>query len=142
MLRTIAYVGILTRLRRVIAGVALRGGLTAVYFSRLGDLAIAVDDRGAFLECDGLAGLALSGIGLCFGHVSVALRHAVCDVVAFVVPKLWGGTMYFAHNVGSTVGGRRTVSAMIAVVDMFVACADRFVVLSVAASSVPVIGRR
>jgi hypothetical protein len=138
----IAYVGILTRLRRVIAGVALRGGLTAVYFSRLGDLAIAIDDCGAFLECDGLAGLALSGIGLCFGHVSVALCRAVFGNVAFVVSKPWGGTVYFAHNVGSTVGGRRTVSAMIAVVDVFVACADRFVVLSVAASSVPVIGRR
>jgi hypothetical protein len=82
------YVGILTRLRRVIAGVALRGGLTAVYFGRLGDLAIAVYDCGAFGECDGLAGLALSGVGLYFGHVSVATRRAVLGYVAFVVSKL------------------------------------------------------
>jgi hypothetical protein len=81
--------GILTRLRRVIAGVALRGGLTAVYFGRLGDLAIAVDDCGAFGECDGLAGLALSGIGLYFGHVSIDVRGAVLRYVAFVVSKLW-----------------------------------------------------
>jgi hypothetical protein len=83
------YVGILTRLRRVIAGVTLRSGLTAVYFGRLGDLAIAVYDCGAFGECDGLAGLALSGVGLYFGHVSVATRRAVLGYVAFVVSKLW-----------------------------------------------------
>ena len=37
----------------------LGGRLTTVGLLRLGDLAIAVDDCGAFGECDGLARLAL-----------------------------------------------------------------------------------
>jgi hypothetical protein len=50
--------------------VVFRGGLTAVHLLRLGDLAIAVDNRGALGECDGLAGLALGQIGLWCAHVS------------------------------------------------------------------------
>jgi hypothetical protein len=115
------YVGILTRLRRAIAGVALRAGLTAVDFGRLGDLAIAVYDCGAFGECDGLAGLALSGVGLYFGHVSVAIRRAVFRHIAFVVSKHCGNNVFRAQR-GVECGGRHTVSAMIAVVDVLVAC--------------------
>ena len=43
---------------------ALRGGLTAVYFCGLYDLAIAVYDCGALGKCDRLAGFALGGVGL------------------------------------------------------------------------------
>jgi hypothetical protein len=98
------YVGVLTRRRRCFTGVALRGGLTAVYFRRLGDLAIAIYDCGAFGECDGLARFALSGIGLYFGHVSGAVRSATTAETAFVTSSLWGRTMYFVHKRGVGCG--------------------------------------
>lgn len=64
MSRVLFAPGVFTRRRRGITGVVFRAGLTAVYFLRLGDLAIAVYNGGALGECDGLTGLALGGIGL------------------------------------------------------------------------------
>lgn len=83
---------------------ALCGGLTAIYFCRLCDLAIAVYDCGALGKCDRLAGFALGGVGL-FSSLLVAVLHKrhsqslskqLCGAETF-----GGGTKYFDHKRGA-----------------------------------------
>lgn len=82
----------------------LRGGLTAVYFCGLCDLAIAVYDCGALGECDRLAGFALCGVGL-FWSMSVTVQcsgRRVCYRDSFVALKhAEKGTKYFDHERGA-----------------------------------------
>ena len=52
---------------------ALGGRLAAVDLFRLGYIAVAVDDCGAFGKCDGLARLALGEIGLHIDSISMSL---------------------------------------------------------------------
>lgn len=79
------YLGNLTRRSGWASRVALGRRLTAVHLDRLGDIAVAINNCGAFGKCDRLAGLALREIGLHGDCVSLQNSFRVLKEIAGVL---------------------------------------------------------